>query len=94
MFIKWFTTAEQQDRWSSESGYFPVRRSIAHRLGPYFRVAYNLLENSKPEPSVGGYEPVRALVVESMTAIIGGADAEASLRQLESAANETLKPYR
>jgi ABC-type glycerol-3-phosphate transport system substrate-binding protein len=94
VFIKWFTEPEQQDRWSTASGYFPVRRSIAHRLGPYFRVAYNLLQYGRPEPSVGGYEPVRALVVDVMDAVIGGADISAALPELEAAANETLKPYR
>lgn len=94
LFIKWFTQAEQQDRWSTATGYFPVRKSIANRLGPYFRVAYNLLPYGRPEPSVGGYEPVRALVVETMVAVIGGADIPSTLDQLETDANETLKPYR
>lgn len=94
LFIRWFTQPEQQDRWSTESGYFPVRRSIAHRLGPYFRVAYNLLQYGRPEPSVGGYEPVRALVADMIEAVVNGADMDAALVQLEEAANATLEPYR
>ncbi|MDA0335127.1 MAG: extracellular solute-binding protein [bacterium] len=94
LFIKWFTETEQQDRWSTATGYFPVRRSIAHRLGPYFRVAYNLLQYGRPEPSVGGYEPVRALVVDVMIAVIGGADMQKALADLESAANATLQESR
>ena len=94
LFIKWFTHAEQQDRWSTATGYFPVHKSIANRLGPYFRVAYNLLQYGRPEPSVGGCEPVRALVVDAMIAVIGGADIPPIINRLETAANETLKPYR
>ena len=94
LFIRWFTQPEQQDRWATESGYFPVRRSIAHRLEPYFRVAYNLLQYGRPEPSVGGYEPVRALAVDVMEATVAGEDIGMALTQLEAAANETLKPYK
>ena len=94
LFLKWFTEPEQQDRWASASGYFPVRRSIAHRLGPHFRVAYNLLQYGRPEPSVGGYEPVRALMVEAMARVIEeGADIDDVLQGLEADANATLKPY-
>ena len=92
LFIKWFTEPEQQDRWVSKSNYFPVRQSIARRLGTYFRTAYTLLEYGKPEPSVGGYEPVRNLMLDAMVAIMeDGADMERTLRQLESDADKTLE---
>ncbi|MBT4612988.1 MAG: extracellular solute-binding protein, partial [Gemmatimonadetes bacterium] len=95
LFVRWLTQPEQQDRWAKASSYFPVRRSVAHRLGPYFRAAYNLLEYGRPEPAVGGYEPVRALMVEAMVDVIAeGEDAADVLKQLETEANKTLKPYR
>lgn len=94
-FVHWFVQPDQQDRWASASGYFPVRRSVALRLAPYFSVAYNLLQHGKAEPSVGGYEPVRALVVDAMSQIVEQqADIDATLAQLQADADETLKPYR
>ncbi|MBT7862053.1 MAG: extracellular solute-binding protein [Gemmatimonadetes bacterium] len=94
MFIRWLIQPEQQDRWAKASSYFPVRRSVAHRLGPYFRAAYNLLEYGRPEPTVGGYEPVRALMVQAMVDVIAGDASVADvLGQLETEANKTLKPY-
>lgn len=94
IFIRWLVQPEQQDRWAKASSYFPVRRSVAHRLGPYFRAAYNLLEFGRPEPTVGGYEPVRALMAQAMVDVIAeGSPAAAVLGKLETEANQTLKPY-
>lgn len=95
LFLKWFVEPVQQDRWASATGYFPVRQSIAHRLAPHFRVAYNLLEDGRPEPDVGGYEPVRALIIEALEQIVEqGGDPTEVLQRLEVEANETLVPYR
>jgi len=93
LFIKWFTQPEQQDRWVTASNYFPVRRSIAHRLASYYRTAYDLLDFGKPEPGIGGYEPVRGLMVTAMLEIIEGADMEAVLTRLEGEADQTIRAF-
>ena len=36
LFLKWFTSPEQQARWVRASNYFPVRRSTAAQLAGYF----------------------------------------------------------
>lgn len=93
LFVKWFTQPEQQDRWVRASHYFPVRRSIAHRLGTYYRAAYELLDYGKPEPAIGGYEPVRALAVDAMVEIAGGADMDAVLTRLDKEATATIQAF-
>ena len=93
LFIKWFTQPEQQDHWVTESNYFPVRRSIAHRLASYYRTAYDLLDFGKPEPGVGGYEPVRGFMVAAMMEIIEGGDMGAVLTRLEGEADRTLQSF-
>ncbi|MFH1572220.1 MAG: extracellular solute-binding protein, partial [Gemmatimonadota bacterium] len=93
LFIKWFTQPEQQDRWVTSSLYFPVRRSIAHRLSSYYRASYELLDFGKPEPAIGGYEPVRTLMVETMQRVVGGADMPTELRQLERQATATIQAF-
>ena len=93
LFVKWFTQPEQQDRWVTGSHYFPVRRSIAHRLGTYYRAAYELLDYGKPEPAIGGYEPVRALMVEAMEEVLGGADMDEVLPRLEKEATATIRAF-
>jgi ABC-type glycerol-3-phosphate transport system substrate-binding protein len=93
LFIKWFTEPDQQDRWVSASNYFPVRRSVVARLGSYYRTAYQLLEYGKPEPGIGGYEPVRGLMVNAMMGIVEGADMTTVLGHLEDAANRTIQAF-
>lgn len=93
LFVKWFTQPEQQDRWVTGSHYFPVRRSIARRLGSYYRAAYELLDYGKPEPAIGGYEPVRTLMVEAMEAAVAGADLDEVLVRLEKGATATIQAF-
>ena len=93
LFLKWFTQPEQQDRWVTASHYFPVRRSIAHRLDSYYRASYELLDYGKPEPAIGGYEPVRALVVDAMEEIVAGGDMVAVLTRLEQEATATIEAF-
>ena len=94
LFIKWFTEPQQQDRWATASNYFPVRRSVAQSLGGYYRTAYQLLEYGKPEPGIGGYEPVRVLMVKAMVEVVAGqGDMSAVLARLEDEANRTIKAF-
>jgi len=91
LFVKWFTQPAQQEEWSRQSGYFPVRRSTARDIASYFRISYGLLENGQAEPWVIGYGAVRQMIEKTMVEVLEGGDLSQSLSQLEKQANATLK---
>ncbi|MEW6752502.1 MAG: extracellular solute-binding protein [Candidatus Latescibacterota bacterium] len=91
LFIKWFTQPEPQEEWSRQSGYFPVRRSVAHTIAPFFRISYNLLEQGKPEPWLVGYGAVRLMMEDAVARALQGGDLDRLLAQLEAEANRTLR---
>ena len=97
IFLKYYTSPEVQADWARASNYFPVRRSVAEDLGDYFaadpayETAFNLLEYSKAEPPVPGYDFVRDLIEEEMASIIDGADVAETLAAANEEANIILE---
>ncbi len=98
LFVKWFTAPEQQARWVKISNYFPVRASVAAGLNDYFQTnpkikqAFDLLQYGTYEAQwCACYEEVRRLMSDAYTAILEGADIEATLKKLEEDANASLK---
>ncbi len=95
LFLKWFTEPEQQARWVEVSGYFPARRSTRQALGDYFAAhphyarAFEWLDFGRAEPGVPGYTRVRRLIAEAMVATVAGEDIDATLAQLQRAAQAT-----
>ena len=96
IFVKYFTSPEAQAKWARASNYFPVRQSVATGLDDYFEenpnfeTAFSLLPYGKAEPSVPGFEFVRDMAREAMVAIMDGADATATLAELNAEANAFL----
>lgn len=100
LFIKYYTDAEVQAAWGLASNYFPVRQSSAESLASYFaenptyETAFNLLNSTKAEPSVPGYDPVRRRISEVMQAIVSGTDSrdiKTILDEVNEFANEELE---
>lgn len=97
IFLKYYTTPEVQADWARASNYFPVRKSVAEGLGDYFaadpayKTAFDLLEYSKAEPPVPGYDFVRDLIREDMAAIIDGEDVATTLEGANGEANLILE---
>jgi len=97
LFLKYLTQPEVQAEWVKSSNYFPVRISAASGLvdhfidNPAFSSVFALLDNGKVEPAVPGYEFVRELVSESMSAIFIGGDADTILSELTDEANSILE---
>lgn len=100
LFIKYYTDAAVQAEWGVASNYFPVRQSSAESLADYFaqnpsyETAFNLLNNTKAEPSVPGYDPVRRRISEVMQAIVSGTDTrdiKTILDEVNEFANEELE---
>ena len=97
LFLKYLASPDVQTEWVKSSNYIPVRKSAASGLLDYFNenpefiLVYALLENGKVEPAVPGYDFLRELVSESMSAIFIGGDAESILSELTDEANTILE---
>lgn len=97
LFMKYFSSADIQARWSKESDYFPVRQGAAEQLGGFLSVrpasaaVLGLLPFGAYEPNVPGYGSARVLVSEALAAIAGGADAAETLQQLNVEVNAILE---
>lgn len=98
LFVKWFTEPEQNARWAVISNYFPVRAAAVDKLGDYlaenpkFKQAFDLLPYSTYEAQwCACYEEVRRSMADAYSAIIDGADIDATLSQLEVDASASLE---
>jgi multiple sugar transport system substrate-binding protein/sn-glycerol 3-phosphate transport system substrate-binding protein len=97
LFVKYFTSPPVQADWGRASNYFPVRQSAAVRLQDYFqqnlayKTAFDLLQYTKSEPRVPGYDFVRTLAEEAMAAIFAHSrEVQQTLQRLNEEANERL----
>jgi multiple sugar transport system substrate-binding protein/sn-glycerol 3-phosphate transport system substrate-binding protein len=76
LFLKYYTSPEVQAKWAKASQYFPVRASVAEGMADYFaanpayKAAFDLLQYGHFEPPVPGYDFVRTMVNNAMSAIV------------------------
>jgi len=100
IFVKYYTSPEVQRDWAIASQYFPVRQSAVELMSDFlaqnqvYAAAFELLEFTKPEPSVPGYDPVRNEISRVLTAIVTGSDTrdiQTILDELNEFANEELE---
>ncbi len=99
LFIRWFSEPGQQAAWTHVSRYFPVRRSaeplIRDILGsdPRFASAWDLLKRAdlRSEPSFAGYDLVRDAISAAYSRVLDGADADATLADLQAQATRIYK---
>jgi len=98
LFVKYYTDTEAQATWATASNYFPVRASVAEGLADYFEAnptyetAFGLLQYSKTEPPVPGYDFVRDEAESTLAAIVAdpSMDVAANLGDLTELSNEIL----
>lgn len=77
-FIRYFTETEVTARWAMQTGYLPVRRSAAESPAlkaffaenPRARRAFDVLPHARPEPNIAGWQEVRELISDAVTAVI------------------------
>lgn len=97
LFLKYYTSKDVQAKWAQVSNYFPARQSVAEGLTDYFaknaayKTAFDMLQYTKAEPPVPGYDFVRNDVQEKMAAIVGGADVASTLDEVNTNANKVLE---
>jgi len=93
LFLRWFTEREQTAKWAEDSSYFPVRKSAAAEMTdffarqPLYAQAWSYVQYGRTEPNVPSYQEVRNIVADAMTAIINGADVQATLDKAVEDAN-------
>ncbi|MBI2424776.1 MAG: extracellular solute-binding protein [Candidatus Hydrogenedentes bacterium] len=97
-FVKFFTRKDTMIRWATQTGYLPVRQSVAgdpvmeaYWAGqPGNRTAFDCLSIARSEPNVAGWQQVRDLVERAASAVIGklmsGREAALDLQQKATAA--------
>ncbi len=97
LFVKWFTSPENNARWAKISNYFPVRDSAAALMEDYFAEnpvyadAFELLQYGTYEAQwCACYEEVRRMMENAYSEILDGADIDSTLAQLEADANQSL----
>ncbi len=98
LFVKYFTSPAIQVEWAQASNYFPVRQSAALRLDDYFKrnvsykTAFDLLQYGHHEPNESGYEAVRDMVSEALSAtFVRGQNVENVLNKLNQDANANIR---
>ncbi|MBI2887655.1 MAG: ABC transporter substrate-binding protein [Chloroflexi bacterium] len=102
LFIKYLTSRDVTARWGLDpsNGYFPVRQSALEQPSakkfmdenPRFRQAFEIARYGKVEPSVRGWQEVRNLIEDSVTAIATGkATVEQTQKQLQEKATKAIQ---
>lgn len=98
-FIKFFTSSDTTVRWALGTGYVPIRQSAADdpRMKafwdewPYNRAAFDCLPFARSEPNLPGWQRVRGLVEDALTAVITGLKSpEQAAADLKQQADEAL----
>jgi multiple sugar transport system substrate-binding protein len=102
LFMRWFSEPEQQAPWAIASGYFPVRLStktvpvMADYLtkNPAYSDGLALLANTKAEPPIAGYDPVRTLAGNAMNDILDGKNVKTTFTTLNDKSNSILGSFK
>lgn len=98
IFLKYYTSADVQAYWAEQSGYFPVRKSVAEKMTDYmasypaYKTAFDMLQYGYYEPAVPGYDFVREQVNVVMAGIVDNPtlSVKDELDKLNVFANDTL----
>jgi multiple sugar transport system substrate-binding protein/sn-glycerol 3-phosphate transport system substrate-binding protein len=97
LFVKWFTTPENQAKWVEASGYFPTVSTTTDYLDEYiasavggqqWSQALDMLPYGVYEPQLISYDQVRRSISEAFNAIMQGADIQATLDTVNENANQ------
>jgi multiple sugar transport system substrate-binding protein len=79
LFVKYFTTAEVNADWSTNTGYLPIRKSAAElpvvkaqfeKLPAYKVAVLEIQQYGRPETTVKGTQDTRTFIQDAMTAAV------------------------
>ncbi|MBI4758854.1 MAG: extracellular solute-binding protein, partial [Chloroflexi bacterium] len=79
-FIKWFTDTPQSVKWSITSSYMPIRKSAAENADLkkawetdiQGKQAFDMIQYSRPEPNVRGWQDARTFLEDALQSVISG----------------------
>ena len=102
LFAKYFASTEVSARWSTATGYLPVRKSSAdtqvvkdqfQKLPPYQVAVTEIQQYARPETSVRGTQDTRTFIQDAWAAIIGdpSLDPKKLLDEAVQKGNDALK---
>jgi multiple sugar transport system substrate-binding protein len=97
LFIRWFTGADQAQRWAEATTTLPLRNSAAQAMGrkqnldPNIKTVLELLPFGQSEPTVTGWESAHEVLADTMRAVAGGLAPQAALEQAEAKVNSLLR---
>ncbi len=100
LFIRWFSEAEQQSPWVQASGYFSIRTTTSALLGdfytknPVYKAGVDLLKNTKAEPPIAGYDPIRTEAGKAFNDVLDGTAVKTRFADLNTFANTTLASFK
>ncbi|MFB6298378.1 MAG: ABC transporter substrate-binding protein [Salinirussus sp.] len=107
-FLLWMSQPEQQKRWHTNTGYFPVREEAISQLesegfydeNPNFRTAIDQLRETKDSPAtrgalMGPFRKVRTIVEEGYVSMIQeeSVDVDSGLERIDSQSEDALASY-
>ena len=98
IFLKYYTSPDVQVYWAENTQYFPVRKSVADKMGEFFekypayKTAWELIQYGTFEPAVPGYDPIREEMNKTMANMIEdpSTDVAAAMKALNDTANDIL----
>ena len=103
LFTKWFTSGEQNIQWAIKSSYMPIRKSAAQsqalqqswQKDTLGKAAFDLIQYSKPEPNIAGWQDIRPILQDSLLACVTGKQTpKQALDQAAAKANQALAENR
>ncbi|MGE5265292.1 MAG: ABC transporter substrate-binding protein [Acidobacteriota bacterium] len=96
-FIKWMMDTDAGAEWVRATGYLPARQSTKVVLADFLSVnpqmgkAFDWLPYGRAEPAVAGWNSIRGLIANAMSAVAGGkATPDLALKESVKKANEIL----
>jgi multiple sugar transport system substrate-binding protein len=98
LFLKWFTSPEQQAKWDQASAYYPSRQSTTPLLSAYaadkpqWSSGLDLVSLGHVEPSIASWSSVRRLLQDTFAAILQGTTDQIPglLSDLNTSADEAM----
>ena len=105
-FLMWLLAPDQMSTWHQGTGYLPITKSSQKILtdagwfdkNPGQKTAIDQLNASQATSATAGglmgpYPQIRTLVEQAIVAVTGGADVDATLKDLKAKADQTLADY-
>ena len=98
LFFKYWAETENVTNWATVANYFPLRQSAIESTpmqeylegNPKYEKAFGFLPYGRVEPAVAGWQEIRGIMGDAMTAAVEGEDPQVILDSAAAEANGVL----